>query len=162
MITNEELTKHLSKVVYCPLEGSNETGWFKRYGSWIGGLTGNYRYLYIDGFRIGEHRAAFFIVNGYLPPVVDHIDRNGLNNSPSNLRAATQQLNLMNSPKQKNNTTGFKGVTFNKKDRRFIAKLSVDGIQISVGRFGTALAAAHAYDQAAKLHYGEFAKLNFE
>lgn len=42
------------------------------------------------------HRVVFFLANGYLPEVVDHRDRNTLNNLPSNLRASTHVQNARN------------------------------------------------------------------
>lgn len=47
--------------------------------------------------------------------VVDHIDRNPLNNKKNNLRHVTQQLNIVNKSIQKNNNTGIIGVAFDKR-----------------------------------------------
>lgn len=92
---------------------------------------------------------------------VDHVDGNGLNNCRANLRVATKQENSRNRAASASNPSGFKGVTWNKQDRRFRAKTMLGGRYYYLGSFTTAEAAARAYDTFAKEHHGEFARLNF-
>jgi hypothetical protein len=92
---------------------------------------------------------------------VDHVDRNGLNNSRSNLRIATHSQNAMNSGLQQNNTSGFKGVRFCKRRGNWEANIRVRGTRKYLGSFDNPEEAAHAYDRAAFEHHGEFAWLNF-
>ena len=80
----------------------------------------------------------------------------------SYLRDATRQQNRMNAIKRSDNTTGFKGVCFHKAAKKFLAQIYVNRRAIYLGLFDTAAAAARAYDGAARLHHGEFAKLNFQ
>lgn len=91
---------------------------------------------------------------------VDHIDGNGLNNTRSNLRIATQSQNMVNAPKISSNTSGFKGVHWNKKDSRWRAEITVQGKCHSIGSFKDATEAAKAYDLQAIKFFGEFAKTN--
>ena len=91
---------------------------------------------------------------------VDHIDGNGLNNCRSNLRAATKQENGCNRNKQKNNTSGRKGVGWNKQHQKWQAQIQVNGKQIHLGYFDDIEDAVRAYNQAAKKHFGKFARLN--
>ena len=65
---------------------------------------------------ISLHRFIWYLHNGVPEDkyLVDHIDRNRLNDSLSNLRLATKKENARNRSKQKNNTSGFRGVTFEK------------------------------------------------
>ena len=90
--------------------------------------------------------------------LVDHEDGNGLNNRRDNLRLASHAQNARNRQMHKNNTSGYKGVY--KNGKRFIARLTVNGRLTSVGTYDTSELAALAYNAAAILHHGEFARLN--
>ena len=61
------------------------------------------------------HRIIFMMHYGYIPKVVDHIDGNPLNNCIENLREASAQTNQYNRKLGKNNTSGCKNVSFNKR-----------------------------------------------
>ena len=92
---------------------------------------------------------------------VDHINRNKLDNRRQNLRLATPAQNRYNVGIQKNNKSGFKGVTWTKAGKCFEAKISIKDIRQHIGYFNTAEEAAHAYDRAALYYYGEFASPNY-
>ena len=87
----------------------------------------------------------------------DHIDRNQLNNRKCNLRPATYQENSRNTTKPKNNTSGFIGVYLNKKDKKWKAKISVDGKVISLGHYYSKEDAVKARLKAEARYYGDFA-----
>lgn len=104
-----------------------------------------------------------FILNAGEDVEVDHKDRNGLNNTRENLRAATHSENQWNRTKYSNNQVGFKGVSL-KKDRnnkKYLAQIKVNGKVGHIGYFYSAEEAAKAYDQKAIQLHGEFAQLNF-
>lgn len=82
---------------------------------------------------------------------VDHINQNKQDNRRCNLRLATSAQNQQNRPKLSNNTTGFKGVTFNKRSSKFVATIKVNGQQMHIGRYTTAIEAYEAY-KAESLH----------
>lgn len=70
----------------------------------------------IYGNRYLNHRLIFLYHHGYMPEnMVDHIDRNTLNNRIENLREVTQQCNVRNSKLNKINESGVNGVSWNKK-----------------------------------------------
>lgn len=93
---------------------------------------------------------------------VDHKNRTQkLNNQRSNIRLATESQNLHNRPAQRNNTSGYKGVTWCKEKRKWQATIQIAGVQRTIGRFPSKLMAAKAYDGYARTHLGEFARLNF-
>jgi hypothetical protein len=93
---------------------------------------------------------------------VDHVDGNGLNNRRSNLRICTNSQNSMNRrPIRNKRYTSFKGIYFEPERLLWVAAIQVNGKTIKLGRFRQEEEAARAYDQAAKQHFGEFARLNF-
>lgn len=107
--------------------------------------------------RIYLHR----ILTAALPgETVDHRDRLTLNNQRRNLRTGTQIENMGNCGMQRHNTSGFKGVTYDKNRRKWIALIKKAFGTRRLGRFNSARDAAIAYDQAAVKKYGEFALTN--
>lgn len=93
---------------------------------------------------------------------VDHRDENGLNNTRINLRVCTNSQNLSNRGRQSNNTSGYKGVFWDRRVNKWFAQIRVNGKQIYLRLWNTPEEAAHAYDEAAKKYHGEYAKTNFE
>jgi hypothetical protein len=91
---------------------------------------------------------------------IDHIDGNGLNNQRANLRVATDSQNKANRGKQQNNTSGFKGVTWDREHRKWRAQIRVLRRQYCISRHDDPRDAARAYNEAALKHFGEFACLN--
>lgn len=92
---------------------------------------------------------------------VDHINGNPLDNRRVNLRFATPSENARNRGRASNNTSGFKGVNWNKKHGKWLASIMVDGKRLFLGGFTVAEDAARAYDKAARKYHGEFARTNF-
>lgn len=106
----------------------------------------------VDGRQIQRlvllHR---FIVDAPAGRVVDHINRNPLDNRKSNLRIVSQSENMMNrSGPNSNSTTGVLGVTFDKERRRFIAQINLHGRHKFLGRFRSLEEAAQAAAVARK------------
>lgn len=92
---------------------------------------------------------------------VDHINGNGLDNRKENLRICNKAENGRNRPKQINNSSGYKGVGWDKEKSRWRAQIMVNQKNKFIGRYDTKEDAAKAYDQEAKRLFGEFAYLNF-
>lgn len=95
---------------------------------------------------------------------VDHKDGNGLNCQKSNLRIATNRDNCRNRGKQKNNTSGYKGVSFLKGKNSWKASLAIrEGNSRKVvlsKQFKDKEEAAKAWNEAARRYHGEFAYQN--
>lgn len=109
------------------------------------------------------HRLAWWWMTGEWPlSEIDHRDTDRANNKFKNLRPADRAGNLANSRLSKANTSGFKGVTFDKSRKLWNARIVVHGRTLYLGRFDDRNAAAHAYDCAAISHFGEFARLNLQ
>jgi hypothetical protein len=92
---------------------------------------------------------------------VDHIDGNGLNNQRYNLRIVTRADNMKNKNIYKNNSSGYKGVTWDTSRNKWRAQVGFNGKSVTIGRFGNLEDAAQAYDDKATQLFGEFANLNF-
>lgn len=89
---------------------------------------------------------------------IDHADGNYRNNKISNLREATCSQNNMNCRRSKTKGSGLpKGVFYDKSTCKFRAIIRIAGRKNSLGYFGNAEEASIAYQEAAKLHFGEFA-----
>ena len=111
-----------------------------------------------DGDPLMMHRLILGVSQG---EKIDHIDGNGLNNQRTNLRIATTSQNGMNSSGKIHARSGrFKGVMWEKDRGLYSARIKVNGVYLNLGRFRTDTAGAWAYDQAAREHYGEFARVN--
>jgi len=91
---------------------------------------------------------------------IDHIDGDGLNNCRSNLRASTTSQNHANRRANRNNTSGFKGVSWNRRARKFEAHITVQRRKSHLKYSDDPRDAARAYNEAALKHFGEFACLN--
>ena len=96
--------------------------------------------------------------------MIDHRNRNGLDNRKSNLRRCTKSQNARNGFRViRGKTSRYKGVCSSGVCicRPWLATLTKNGKQINLGRHATQKEAAQAYDHAAREHFGEFAATNF-
>ncbi len=90
----------------------------------------------------------------------DHIDNDKLNNQRINLRICSRSENQQNTCKRSHNTSGYKGVSWSKRDKKWEAKIKFDGKSRALGNFTCKHEAARAYNAAATKYFGEFACLN--
>ena len=111
----------------------------------------------------GTHLARQLVKEGHEIVAVDndpaHI--NGLkdDNRIENLREATNAENMRNRGKQTNNTSGLKGISFHKRDKKFYAVCRVNGKLHFLGYYPTAEEAHAVYVAFATEHHGEFARV---
>jgi hypothetical protein len=100
-----------------------------------------------------------FILDAPSALEVDHINGNGLDCRRSNLRLATHKQNLRNQAAH-SGTSRYKGVSWNRQRNGWDAQICLNGKNRYLGRFRTEVEAAKAYNEGARLHFGEFARLN--
>lgn len=88
---------------------------------------------------------------------VDHKNHDTLDNRHSNIRIANRAQNNWNTRRHRDNTSGFKGIDWRKKERRWRARLQVNGKRIHLGLYLDVEAAVKAYRDASKQLQGEYA-----
>lgn len=130
-------------------------------------MVSRYRWCYLNvGYaarheRIdGKDRTILmhrFLLGASPEQLVDHINGNGLDNRRVNIRLCSKADNQRNQRRNSKNTTGYKGVSFDKARGKYSASIGVNGEQITLGRFPTAEEASLAYEEAARRYHGEFA-----
>lgn len=127
--------------------------------SWCAAVRGRTVYAQsgAGGRRLYLHKA---ILGGWLRPgeEVDHINRNGLDNRRENLRRCTRAENSRNTRPR---TGRFKGIHWSKRDKQWVAQITVGGLCQTVGYSKDEEEAARAYDAAAVRLFGKYAHLNF-
>lgn len=140
----KERTSNVIKV-------GQEAGWVNRNG---------YRYIEVCGERFLAQRLAWFYMTGAWPSAeIDHKDCDRDNNRWCNLREASTLQNKQNCRMKAINTTGYKGVTFDKRYGKYAARIRANHRRLSLGYFDTPEAAHKAYAaKAAELH-GAFARV---
>lgn len=123
-----------------------DTRYHWKEGSIAGGkkaVPGKPTYILIRvmGTRYAAHRLAVLYMTGQWPSgIVDHINRNGTDNRWSNLRVVCPQVNALNSKSA--------GYTWNKKAKKYQARIGLNGRNISLGYYDCQLDARAAYLRA--------------
>lgn len=130
-------------------------------GSVVGSIKkSGYRHIGIGRAVYRAHRLVWIFHYGAVPSdkIIDHVNNDPSDNRIENLRLATMAQNKANSTKPSHNTSGFKGVSFDPKAKRWRARIVLQGRRFSIGRFKTPQEAHQAYCDAATRVYGEFAR----
>jgi hypothetical protein len=163
MDTTDKLTQDLLKELFEYRDGvlywkvSKATN--IKVGDAAGYLNSNgYFYTKVNKKKYLNHRLIFLMHHGYLPQFLDHIDGNRVNNKIENLRPATPFENNRNARTRKDNTSGIKGVYWNKRAKKWMAKIKINKERKHIGCFKTLEEAAEAIKKAREELHGEFAR----
>lgn len=114
-----------------------------------------YRRIYVDNRQYKAHHLAWLYMTGQWPKCqVDHKDTCPANNAWNNLRQASNQENSFN--RTHPNPNGLKGVSWKKRNKKWVAQISRDGKKVHLGMFATPEEAHAAYCKASKDLHGEF------
>ena len=166
MITLEALK---DRITYNPATGEffwNNTPAKSNYkkGDVIKGTVNftGYQVIGIDRKIYQAHTLAIYYTTGVYPTTtVDHIDGNILNNAVSNLRLVTRSQNMMNTKLRTDNSTGVKGVHFNKNRGYYVAQITVDKKKRNIGYYKDLEEAKEAIRKARIDLHGEFARVTY-
>ena len=129
--------------------------------AWWSCSNTNYPYARgrINGVITSMHR---YLLDPPDDKLVDHKNGDVLDNRRSNLRVATVAENVSNVVgKKANNSSGYTGVQWHKKDQTWHARIGLNGDKFHLGTYPCPIEAAIARDVAALELHGEFASLNF-
>lgn len=117
------------------------------------GYSNDYVATKVANKRIYLHR---LITEATEDEVVDHINHNKLDNRDGNLRRCTNQQNQWNSKMSLNNTSGVIGVTWNKRDKRWVAQMTYNGKGVCIGGYVSKDDAIAARKKAEEEYFGDF------
>jgi hypothetical protein len=154
------------RMVNEQLSYSPETGEFrwmvaKRGGNCIvGGLAGSFKskrnavYVMVNKRMFLAHRLAWLVTYGVWPEkTIDHINGDGRDNRIANLRLADSSEQKMNGGWRTDNTSGYRGVTFDKRRMKWKAQIKMRGKHHNIGHYDSPLEAHAAYAAAkSRLH----------
>jgi hypothetical protein len=137
---------------------------FNKYSWHIFRREGKTSYARTDAIGADGHWHALYlhrlITDAKPGQYIDHKNRNGLDCRKSNLRFCSMRENALNQKIRTTNTSGYKGVTHSRNNKRWIAQTKLYGKRIYIGIFDTKEEAAKAYADYAFANFGEFARLS--
>lgn len=125
-------------------------------------------------YTLRDARGNYYVrseIVGWLAPFIlgiktdnhiigDHIDGNTLDNRKSNLQIITHQQNCIKRKIGSNNTSGYRGVHWSNKDKKWASQIGLNGTRLSLGLFESKEEAALVYNKKALELFGKFAVLN--
>lgn len=126
-----------------------------------------YKWGYTNGYCINNSNQVFlhnFILNRKPSEddVVDHINRNRLDNRRSNLRVVDYRMNGFNKGMQSNNTSGYVGVSWDKGKGKWEASIKSNRKKIFLGYYDDIKDAAQAREKAELKYFGEIRDKRFD
>jgi hypothetical protein len=154
MLTQERLKELLH---YCPDTGvftwRVTRGGHVQAGRVAGTLKQGYGQIMVDKKHYYAHRLAWLYTHGVWPSMLDHINRDKLDNRIVNLREVTWSQNGQNQTSDPKNTSGYRGVIWEKNRNKWRARIQVNRKLIHIGYFDTVEDAARAYAAGAAIYH---------
>jgi hypothetical protein len=142
-MNKENIIKEAIELGYtCNPETGNVYG---RKGKLLNAKLDGYKYMNINGKSIKQHQFIYYFVNGNLPKVIDHIDRDKLNNEITNLRDVSKSQNSWNQDRI--------SVNFCKTRNKYVSRIGVNGNRVFIGYFNSYEDAKIAYLDAKKKYH---------
>ena len=114
----------------------------------------------VNGKKVYLHRFLLGVTNRDV--LIDHINRNPLDNRKSNLRLCTPSQNQYNRGPNKNSTSRYVGVHFCNARKKFVSQICFKRKGTTIGAFDCEVEAPKARDKQAKKLFGEFAYINIK
>jgi len=108
--------------------------------------------IYMSNIIMGFKSNRFYMI--------DHKNRNPLNNRRNNLRECTTVQNSWNQGARKSNKSGYKGICWHKKAKKWMVRIKAKDKAIYLGLFNDLKIAINTYNEAAIKYHGKFAYLN--
>lgn len=125
----------------------------------IAGTTNSegYRVITVNYKAYKAHRLVYLMHKGYLPRTLDHINNNRSDNRIENLRAVSAGQNQHNRKLNSNNKSGYKGVSWFARDRKWSARIHLENKLVFLGYHNTPEEADKVVRAARKELHGSFA-----
>lgn len=162
---NIDVKKLRESIHYDPDSGlfirkAKSSGRNGKVGDICGALSSEgYITISFGGIRYYAHRLAWLYVHGEMPKSqIDHINGVRDDNRLCNLRQATGSQNGMNKSAQKNNTSGYKGVSWNAQRKKWAASIYINKRKLHIGLFVNLEDAARAVSAARIKIHKEFSR----
>jgi hypothetical protein len=125
-----------------------------------GPSTKGYWIVGIKQKRYKLHRLIFLMHHGFMPEYVDHVNGNTSDNRIENLRVATASQNAYNSKKPKNNTSGLKNISWDKKTKKWVVRLKINETLKNFGRYNDIDYAKFVAEAMRYKYHQQFARSN--
>ena len=151
---------------YRPLRFQHEAvdkAWNTQWAGKQAGVVGTHGHIYVRIFSksYGVHRVIWAMVYGQWPiSGIDHKNGRSDDNGITNLREATQLENMRNVKRRNDNTSGYKGVSLEKKSGKWVAYITCNKKHTCLGRFDKLEDAVAVRQAAAKEIHGEFNRVS--
>jgi hypothetical protein len=158
-----------SRIRCTNTSGYKGVSWNNRRGKWVASIVVDAKSKYLGSFddpidaALAYDEAARALFGEFARPNFPRPgERSALYDLPDrNSHPLTPKEPNRPQPLGRKNTSGYKGVSWDKEKRRWVAMIKFDGRQRNLGRFDDPIEAALTYDQAARQAFGASARLNF-